>query len=136
MKQPIARLIVVLTFLAGLSSCVDPEPVEPDVDPRDKYLGTWNVQEKIGGQITGAYQSTVTYDASNTSRISIGNIYNLGSSASLKALVVGNALDMDSQVITGITIYGNGLFSNSGFSLTYTAIDGTDTQEVQATYSK
>ncbi|MCB0820193.1 MAG: hypothetical protein KDC13_06190, partial [Bacteroidetes bacterium] len=69
---------LVIAALLSLNACTEEDPIEPNVDPREKFIGTWNVQEKIGGQVTGAYQSTITNDAGNTARISIGNIYNLG----------------------------------------------------------
>ena len=126
--------LLFLSFL--LVSCTDDNPVEPDVDPKVKFIGSWNVKEEIGGQVTGNYPSTVTTDASNSSRILIGNIYNLGSEQNIKALVVNNSLDISTQIITGITISGTGSFSGSGFILNYTANEGNGPQSVKATYTK
>jgi hypothetical protein len=130
------RTGLILFALLSLNACTEEDPIEPDVDPREKFLGTWSVQEKIGGQITGAYQSNVSTDPSNTSRIRIGNIFNLGAGTSVNALVAGNSIDISSQTVTGITIEGNGLFANNGFTLNYTANDGTGAQSVEAVYSK
>ncbi len=130
----------IIAFLAlglmTLVSCTETDPLEPDVDPRDKFLGTWNVQETIDGQVSGAYQSNVEYDSGNTARIRIGNIYNLGTSAAITVLVAGNSLDISSQSVTGITISGTGLYSGAGFTLNYTANDGSDNIIVQAVYTK
>jgi hypothetical protein len=45
-------------------------------------------------------------------------------------------MDISAQTVTGITISGNGIFSNEGFILNYTAVDGSSTQAVQATYTR
>lgn len=129
-------MLILALCMATLNSCTEEDPIEPEVDPREKFIGNWNVQEKINGQVTGAYASVVTNDASNTSRIKIGNIYNLGTSSSVSAVIAGNSMDISSQTITGITISGNGVFSNEGFVLNYTAVDGSSSQAVQATYTR
>lgn len=131
------KFVAFLAFgLMTLVSCTETDPLEPDVDPRDKFLGTWNVQETIDGQVSGAYQSAVEYDSGNTARIRIGNIYNLGNGSSINALVAGNSLDLVSQSVTGVSISGTGLYSGSGFTLNYTANDGSSNFIVQAVYTK
>ena len=130
------KLLAPLMLMLVLASCTETDPLEPEVDPRDKFLGTWTVQEKIDGQVSGAYQSEVIYDSGNTSRIRINNIYNLGSQAGVTALIAGNSVDISSQTITGIIISGTGLFSGDGFTLNYTASDGSQVNTVQAVHTK
>jgi hypothetical protein len=132
----LGSVLVLALLLIAFDSCTPEDPIEPDVDQREKFLGTWNVQEKIDGQVTGAYISVVSNDVSNTSRIRIGNIYNLGVSSAVNALVAGNSLNISTQAITGITITGTGLYSSNGFTLNYTASDGSSTSSVQAIYTK
>jgi len=129
-------VLVMALLLLTFDSCTPEDPIEPEVEQREKFLGNWNVQEKINGQVTGAYLSVVSNDASNASRIRIGNIYNLGVSSSVNALAAGNSLDISAQAITGITITGTGIYSNEGFILNYTAADGSSTSSVQATYTR
>jgi hypothetical protein len=129
-------VLVMALLLVAFDSCTPEDPIEPEVDQREKFLGNWNVQEKINGQVTGAYLSVVSNDASNTSRIRVGNIYNLGASSLVNALVAGNSLDISAQSITGISITGTGIYSNEGFILNYTAADGSSTSSVQATYTR
>jgi hypothetical protein len=119
-----------------LVSCAEEDPIEPETDPKDKFIGTWNVKEEIAGQVTGNYPSVVTSDTSNTSKIVIGNIYNLGTAVKIKALVVNNSLDISLQTITGVNIVGTGTNSGSGYILNYTADDGSGAQTVKATYTK
>ena len=120
-------------FLVG---CADEAIIEPAVDPKDKFLGTWAVKEEIAGQSTQNYSSNIVSDSSNTSKIKIGNIYNLGAGAKLSALVAGNTLDISSQSITGISIAGTGSFVGTSIILNYTANDGSETINVKATYTK
>jgi hypothetical protein len=120
-----------------LVSCTDEEPLLiQDTDPRDKFIGTWNVREEIGNQVTGNYSSVVTNNPNNTSQIIINNIYNLGSAASISALVANNSLSISQANITGVSISGSGTYSGSGFIITLTVDEGSGPIQVKTTYSK
>jgi hypothetical protein len=125
-----------IVTLFTLVSCADEEPIEPDIDPRDKFLGQWNVSEEEQGVGTLNYTAGVVYDSSNTSRIQINNIYNLGSGVSVKALVAGNSLSISSQDADGIAINGSGTYSSSSFILNYTADEGDQVHTIRATYTR
>jgi len=133
MKKHFFLFLLASLFLVG---CADEAIVEPDVDPKDKFLGTWAVKEEIVGQAAQNYSSTITLDATNTSRIKIGNIYNLGAATNLNALVAGNSLNFTTQSITGINIAGTGSFVGTSIILDYTADDGSGAIIVKATYTK
>ena len=120
-----------------LISCTEEDPIlVPDVDPKDKFIGTWNVREEIGNQITGNYTSLVTNNPNNTSQIIINNIYNLGATANISALVANNSLSISQANITGISIFGSGTYSGSGFIINLTVDEGSGTSQVKTTYSK
>ena len=133
MKKHFSLFLLASLFLVG---CADEAIVEPDVDPKDKFLGTWAVKEEIVGQAAQNYSSTITLDATNTSRIKIGNIYNLGAATNLNALVAGNSLNFTTQSITGINIAGTGSFVGTSIILDFTADDGSGAIIVKATYTK
>jgi hypothetical protein len=133
MKKNIFLFLISSFFLIG---CAEESVIEPDIDPKDKFIGTWSVKEEITGQATQNYSSIIVADSSNTSKIKIGNIYNLGAGAKLSALVAGNTLDISSQVITGISIAGTGSYAGTSFILNYTANEGSETINVKATYTK
>jgi len=133
MKKHFSLFLLASLFLVG---CADEAIVEPDVDPKDKFLGTWAVKEEIVGQAAQNYSSTITLDATNTSRIKIGNIYNLGAATNLNALVAGNSLNFTTQSITGINIAGTGSYVGTSITLNYTADDGSGAIIVKATYTK
>lgn len=120
-----------------LVSCTDEEPLLiQDTDPRDKFIGTWNVREETGNQVTGNYTSVVTSNPNNTSQIIINNIYNLGATANISALVANNSLSISQASITGISIFGSGSYSGSGFIINLTVDEGSGTSQVKTTYSK
>ena len=126
-----------LFFCLVLVSCSDEEPLLiQDTDPKEKFIGTWNVREEIGNQVTGNYLSVVTSNPSNTSQIIINNIYNLGSTASISALVANNSLSISEANITGISISGSGTYSGSGFIVNLTVDEGSGPIQVKTTYSK
>jgi hypothetical protein len=120
-----------------LISCTEEDPIlVPDVDPKDKFIGTWNVREEIGNQVTGNYTSLVTNNPNNTSQIIINNIYNLGATANISALVANNSLSISQASITGISISGSGSYSGSGFIINLTIDEGSGPIQVKTTYSK
>ena len=120
-----------------LISCTEEDPIlVPDTNPKDKFIGTWNVREEIGNQVTGNYTSVVTSNSNNTSQVIINNIYNLGSTANISALVANNSLSISQANITGISIFGSGTYSGSGFIINLTVDEGSGTSQVKTTYSK
>lgn len=132
-KQLCSMLFLCLTLV----SCTDEDPlVDQETDPRDKFIGAWNVREETAGQVTGNHSSVVTNDPSNTSQIVINNIYNLGASEKITALVAGNSLQITQVVITGIDISGSGTFGDSGFIINLTVNEGDGPKQVKTTYSK
>jgi hypothetical protein len=127
-----------LFFCLVLVSCTDEEPIliQDTEDSKDKFIGTWNVREETENQVTGNYTSVVTSNPNNTSQIIINNIYNLGSTASISALVANNSLSISQANITGVSISGSGTYSGSGFILNLTVDEGDGPKQVKTTYSK
>jgi hypothetical protein len=119
-----------------LASCSEEDGILPDADTREKFVGTWNVAEQVNQVSNPGYTSVVSIDTANTSKIVIKNVYNLGSSVSIKALVAGNSLSIDQQDASGILIQGNGSFSNSSFVLNLSVNEGDGPLSVTATYTR
>lgn len=117
-------------------SCAEEELPGVETDPRIKFTGNWSVSEETAGVSTGTYPSTIILDSTNTTRIVIGNIFNLGNTATVQASVSSSNLNITSQSVTGISIAGTGSFAGNSFVLNYTANDGSITESVKATYSK
>lgn len=131
------QLCLGLFICLVLVSCTEEDPIlVPDFDSREKYLGTWNVREETGNQVTGNYISVVTSNPNNTSQIIINNIYNLGATTNISALIANNSLSISQANITGISISGSGTYSGSGFILNLTVDEGSGPIQVKTTYSK
>jgi len=126
--------VVVFVLIAALTqSCTDDLLEDPDLDPRQKFTGTWMVKEESQGSFQN-YTSTISNDPTNSSRIRIGNIFNLGEPIS--ATVSENSLTLVQTTISGFTIKGTGIYSGGSFVLHYTSNDGSGDRQVKATYSK
>lgn len=127
---------LLLALSASLISCADEEPLEPDTDPREKFVGNWTVSEEVAGAASGTYPSSVSLDSVNSAQIIISNIFNLGNAVSVSATVSENSLSIGSQTVSGIVIAGTGSFLANSFVLNYTANDGSMIESVKATYSR
>jgi hypothetical protein len=132
-KQVCSGLFMCLVLI----SCTDEESIlVPDVDPKDKFIGTWNVREETAGQVTSNHESVVTNDPNNSAQIIIYNINGLGDSEKIAALVAGNTLQISQAIITGITISGSGSYSGTGFIINLTVDEGDGPKQVKTTYFK
>jgi hypothetical protein len=94
------------------------------------------VREETAGQVTSNHESVITNDPNNTAQIIINNIYGLGNSEKIAALVAGNTLQISQANITGISISGSGTYSGSGFIINLTVDEGDGPKQVKTTYSK
>lgn len=130
------RSFIALLLPLAMVSCAEEDLPDQTTDPRTKFTGNWTVSEETAGVSTGTYPSTITLDTANTTQIVIGNIFNLGNTASLKASVSSSNLTISSQSVSGILIAGTGSFAGNSFVLNYTANDGSSAESVKATYSK
>lgn len=128
------RTIIAVCMLALVSACADDDTLDPDVDPREKFLGNWTVREETPGNPPQTYSSTVSRTSGDKEGVTISNIYNLGPSTSITAIVSGNSISLNTSQITGVSISGGGTFSGNGFVLNYSASDGGSPVQVKATY--
>ncbi|MCD4746211.1 MAG: hypothetical protein K8R58_07920 [Bacteroidales bacterium] len=74
MKKFIKILLFCVPFLIVLNACESDEDdnVNPEVDPRDNFLGNWNVNETCQRD---AYSVTIVVDPSNSSQVLIKNFW-------------------------------------------------------------
>lgn len=118
-----------------IASCSD-EAVDPAVDARDKFTGSWLCQETVAG----ASQSfTITISKVGTGdSVKISNFSNYGSSSpQAYAEVSGNSIVIPFQNITttSIPVQGSGIYKSSGgekIDMNYT----TDGQSASAVCTK
>lgn len=121
-----------LPFLLILSGCASDGDNTQEADARDKFTGTWKVREESSAGIQN-YTSAVSKDPFNSSKVTIGNIYNLG--ASIKAMIAGGNIYLDQTEVSNYLITGSGSFSGDGFVLNCKATD-SEVNSFKATYSR
>ena len=107
--------IAFATFALFIASCSD-ETVDPTVDPRDKFTGSWLCQETITGTPTQSFTITISKVGSGDS-VKISNFSNYGStSPQTYAEISGNSIVIPYQEITqtNIVVQGSGIYSSNG----------------------
>jgi len=131
-------IFLLILFTGFFTSCID-EIDDPFADPVEKYLGNWKASESSTLFGPGyVYDVSISRNPSNSTEILISNFYMQGWNEKARALVTGNSLTILEQAICdgSILIKGNGQFSGGKITLTYTADDGADLDNVSATYTK
>lgn len=102
-------MMAALFLFLLLPSCNIDEEIGPDVDPLEKYLGTWSVRDN---ELKVNYTVSITRNPSNSTEVNIQNFAASGGTAS--ALVVGNTLTITSPVIgNGWQVSGTGVYKNT-----------------------
>jgi hypothetical protein len=126
-------LLLVMLFPACLPE--DDDPVNPG-DPRDKFLGTWKVNETCSRM---NYTVQITPDPSNSSQVLISNFGNPGPGYDpAVAIVTSGTITVTSQTIgEGWTVSGTGSYLTNGtIDWDYTLVIGPSVMDCTALYTK
>ena len=126
-----AYLFIVL-FVSLFQAC------EGFGDNYETLDGVWQVNESSKDFGYQAYEVSISYSGTDSSKIEIRNFYNLGSG--IKVLASINIWDVSIQQTTGgFTFIGTGVISGNmkQIDLSYTANDGSGSPDnVTATYTR
>jgi hypothetical protein len=109
-KSGAALFFTAALFLCFIvSSCNLDQDIDPDVDPIEKFLGSWSVRDN---ELKVNYTVSIVRNPSNSSEVRIQNFAASGAAAT--ALVVGSTLTLTSPVIgNGWQVSGTGVYKNS-----------------------
>jgi len=124
-----AILLVVFLFF---QSCA----IEDDSDysdPREKFIGTWNVSDQPG-RIN--YAVSISKNPAQSTHVLLNNFADMGGSAD--GLVVGNRIIIDKQPI-GNDFLSNGTgtyISENRLEFTFALDDGIDLEDRKAVFSR
>ena len=134
MKAAFAAIAVVAISFIG---CTTDEDLGP-TDARDKYIGTWSCTETDAGNVQSTFTVGITKKTSDSTRVFIGNIGNIGSSYKPEAIVNGNSISIPSFNAQGYTVSGSGSYSSSSgnINMNYTVNDGNGNDAFTATLTK
>jgi len=130
---PLFLLSVFFLFFAGCEL----EDIDPDADPRLKFLGTWQFNESELKSNQAFYQVTISIDPGNTAQVLLRNFGNIGNFHSATGLVTGNRITIASQNVASVTVDGSGIIINdTRMNWSYTLEDGADRKEYSAIAEK
>jgi len=123
-KILVPLLVLVVFFLPG---CQPDEQDPTPTDSRDKFVGSWKVDE-VSKQ-TGANPAFIVHinlSSTNANQVVIENFYNLGFQFQANTDISDNRMTIPTQVISGSTVRGSGTF-NGPTKLTMNYIVDNDT---------
>lgn len=119
MQSKIKSLLFTAAAAISLFTSCAPDNDNNLLDDRDKFTGSWTVQDS--GSVSGASTYTVTIDKAGGDTLKMFNFYALGSSIYTYAVVSGTSIVVPGQVVDGIQLNGSGTYSNDKFSIAYSA---------------
>ena len=126
--------VIVITIL----SCAE-EDNDDLIDDRNKFIGTWNVNETC---TRDSYSVEIIKDPSNSSQVIIKNFWLIGSHEKAPyAIVAGNNINIPKQQMCdngANEVSGSGTLSKNEkiINWDYTVNDGADLHNCSATYEK
>jgi hypothetical protein len=130
-KAVLVQLAIVMTILC-LQSCAI-EDDTPYTDPREKFLGTWSVNDQPG-RIN--YQVNIVNDPAQSTQVILYNFADMGASAS--GLVVGSKIIVDKQDVGNeFLASGTGTYiSSNKLEFEFMLDNGIDVEQRVAVFSK
>ncbi|MFC1734091.1 hypothetical protein ACFL6I_27620 [candidate division KSB1 bacterium] len=138
MKKILLNLLLFGFFFYAFTNCKKDEDNDPDIDPRDKYVGTWLCTEDTPKKNTKiAYTVTINLDPGNSSQILLYNFNLFGPSENVHGLVTNNVVTVPVQTVSNTTVDGKGnLIDNNTMNWLYYVNDGADIDTISAIYQK
>jgi hypothetical protein len=118
-----------------LASCTPDANEDPNPnDPRQKFLGTWLVQESGKSKLT--YQVNITENPNNSTEVLISNFYNFGIKP--YAVITSGTITLPVQSFSsqGIEVNGSGEYSTNKIQWIYYVNDGADLDTIISVYTK
>ena len=126
--------IVLFAIVLGCSKD-DDDDNNPFVDPRDKFVGTWSVNNESCN--SRRYQVSISNDPSNSSQVLLSNFAFSQASDPDTALITGNNITLPLQFNSEKwQIKGDGKYESNKIQWTYTLVISGDQQQCTATYTK
>ncbi len=127
------NLIVIGFFLVSVFISCTKDPVEEVIDVRDKYVGSWSVNDHTLSKAN--YISRISKDAQNNRKIWIHNFHGLLDSAF--AYVEGNNIELPQQMVSDQTTKGEAsMQTNQQITWSYWVNDGAQQDTISAVYQK
>jgi len=131
--------VIGLLLCAFLFACTPDEDDDPDVDPREKFTGTWQCREtsKVFG--LSNYQVKIALDPGNSTQVHLTNFYQFGWTDKANAVAAGNTIQIPTQPFCDHVISGRGIIDTKGLSITWDYVvdnPGAETDTCRAEFTK
>lgn len=129
--------LITFAVMIFFSACTDQNSATPNVDDRDKFIGSWICKETIGTSSSSFTVDVSKYGSGDS--IYLKNFSNYGTSANALGLISGNSLTIPNQTIgiTNIPVGGTGVYSGStNTNEKITANYSTDGQTASAIFTR
>jgi hypothetical protein len=127
-------LLFILMFVATLYSCTDNSNVDPAVNNREEFLGTWTVDESC---IRLNYEVEITADTSNNTKVLLYNFAFMGQEYDpAYGFVSGTKVTLPTQTVgDDWQLNGSGTLQSDGTIIwTYYVKIGANGSKCQADY--
>ncbi len=137
MKKSLKHFLFFFALIFITSGCSkdDDDDNNPFVDPRDKFTGTWSVNNESCN--SRRYQVIISNDPSNSSQVLLSNFAFSQAPEPDTALVTGDNITLPTQFNTEKwQIKGDGKYEKDEIEWTYTLVISGDQQQCTATYTK
>lgn len=120
-----------------LVSCEE-DPVDPNFDLRDEYVGTWTASENSSFFGDQTYTVEVSKSDTSLSDIWVTNFYGLGNNSLTVMEVNDNTIFIPIQNVSGSEISGTGqsTVDYSKVTLTYGVNDGSGVDQCTAEWAR
>jgi hypothetical protein len=107
MKEIVKIFVLILSI--SLFGCTEDTDLPTDVDPVEKFLGTWNVSDNA---LKINYEVNIVKSTSNSSMVILNNFADSGDAA--EGLVAGNSIVVSYQEVgQNWYINGNGTYTSA-----------------------
>ena len=123
--------------LVLLVSCEE-DPVDPDFDLRDEYVGTWTASENSNFFGDQTYTVEVSKSDTNLTDIWVTNFYGLGNNSLTVMEVSDNNIFIPLQTVAGSEVSGTGqsAIDFSEVTLTYGVNEGSEVDQCTAEWAR
>ncbi len=136
-KYALPFFTIIIAFGMLMVSCSTDEDEDIDNgDDRDKFIGTWSVNETCSKRI---YSVVISADPNNSSRVFIQNFADPGTGDPAVGIVANNHIEIDPNHKIGDnwTVTGDGtLVNDKRMEWTYSLIISGSEQNCTAIYSR
>jgi len=125
-------IFLLLIFMTGIIGC-DPVDSGDDNDPREKYLGTWQVSDQPARL---NYEVIIEFNPANSTEVLLKNFADFGKP--VIGLVVGNSIVIDKQTVTNdFKIEGTGTYiKSSELRFDFNLDDGIDNEARKSVFTR